>query len=87
MIPSCITLTPEARALLVKQLAEAEAAYHTLQIGGSARVVVDQNGERVEFMSSNKGNLYNYIISLKAQLGMFSAACGGRPLGPAGFVF
>lgn len=87
MIPSCITLTPEQRTLLTTRLTAAEEAYHTLQIGGAARVVVDQNGERVEFMSSNKGNLYNYIISLKAQLGMFSAACGGRPLGPAGFVF
>jgi hypothetical protein len=87
MIPSCITLTPEARELLTTQLAQAEAAYHTLQMGQAARVVVDQNGERVEFMSSNKGNLYNYIISLKAQLGMFSAACGGVPIRPAGFLF
>lgn len=87
MLPTCVILTPEQRALLTAQLAQAEAAYHTLQIGGAARVVVDQNGERVEFMSSNKGNLYNYIISLKAQLGMFSAACGGTPLRPAGFLF
>lgn len=87
MIPTCITLTPDKRALLETQLAAAELAYHTLQVGGAARVVVDQNGERVEFMSSNKGNLYNYIISLKAQLGMFSAACGGTPIRPAGFLF
>jgi len=87
MYPTCTNLTPEARALLEKQLAEAQAAYHTLQVGGAARVIVDQNGERVEFMASSKGNLYNYIMSLKAQLGQFSPACGGVPLRPAGFVF
>lgn len=83
----CVSLTPEARALLEKQLAEAQSAYHTLQIGGAARVIVDQNNERVEFTSANKGNLYNYILSLKAQLGMFSPACGGMPIPPAGFLF
>lgn len=84
---NCVPLTPEARALLEQQLKEAQAQYHTLQIGGAARVVVDQNGERVEFTSANKGNLYNYILSLKAQLGMFSPACGGMPIRPAGFLF
>ena len=84
---SCIPLTPEARALLEKQLAEAQAQYHTLMLGTAARVIVDQNGERVEFTAANKGNLVNYILSLKAQLGMFTPACGGLPLGPAGFVF
>lgn len=86
MIP-CMRLTPEARALLEKQLAEAQSAYHTLQIGGAARVIVDQNNERVEFTAVNKGNLANYILSLKAQLGMLSPECGGIPLRPAGFVF
>lgn len=84
---NCVPLTPEARALLEQQLKEAQAQYHTLQIGGAARVVVDQNGERVEFTSANKGNLYNYILSLKAQLGLFSPACGGMPIRPAGFLF
>lgn len=83
----CITLTPDERAVLTQRLTEAQAAFHTLSIGGAARVIVDQNGERVEFTAANKGNLSNYILSLKAQLGMFSAACGGVPIAPAGFFF
>lgn len=84
---SCTPLTPEARALLEQQLKEAQAQYHTLMLGTAARVIVDQNGERVEFTAANKGNLANYILSLKAQLGMLTPACGGLPLGPASFVF
>jgi Spy/CpxP family protein refolding chaperone len=40
-------LTPEQRAALEANLADARAAYHQLAIGGQARVIVDQNGERV----------------------------------------
>lgn len=49
-------------------LAEARTAYHALMTGTSARVVVDQNGERVEFTAANKQNLYNYIVDLERQL-------------------
>lgn len=80
-------LTPEQRATLTAQLAEAEAAYHSLQIGGSARVVVDQNGERVEFSAANRQGLYAYIMQLKSQLGLFNPGCGVGPLAPAGFFF
>lgn len=53
---------------LQTRLAEAEAAYHRLMSGQSARVVVDQNGERVEFSSVSAGSLYAYILRLKTQL-------------------
>lgn len=65
------------------QLAEAEAAYHELVTGKSARVVVDANGERVEFVAANLTKLYLYIQSMRAELGTAT----NRVSGPAGFVF
>jgi len=51
-----------------EKLVEAERAYHELMIGQSARVVVDQNGERIEYTAANAGKLATYIESLKRQL-------------------
>ena len=51
-----------------QKLDEARAAYHDLMTGKSARVVVDQNSERVEFTSVNRASLYAYIRELEAQL-------------------
>lgn len=55
-------------------LISAEAAYHELLLGKSIRVLVDQNGERVEFTSANAGRLSAYIADLKRQL----AICEGK---------
>ena len=55
-------------ATVAEQLAEAQAAYHELVMGRAARVVVDQNGERVEFVAANRQQLYLYVQSLQAQL-------------------
>lgn len=63
-----MALTSEQRAVLQARLTEAQTAYHRLQIGTSARVVVDQNGERVEFTSANSSKLKAYIAELEAQL-------------------
>ncbi len=81
-----LTLTPEQRILYEARLKEAELAYHALMTGSSARVVVDQNGERVEFTSARKTDLYNYIASLQQALGICSpiATLPGRP---ASFIF
>lgn len=58
-----------ATPLTVEQkLEEARTAYHHLMTGFSARVVVDQNGERTEFTSVNKASLYAYIRELESQL-------------------
>ncbi len=46
-------------------LPEAQTAYHALVLGGSARVVVDQNGERVEYTSANRAALSAYIAMLE----------------------
>lgn len=71
-------------ATLAEQLVEAEAAYHALMIGQSALVVVDSNGERVEYNRANAAKLEAYIEKLKILI-----ANGGAPTkrGPAGAIF
>lgn len=71
-------------ATLAEKLVEAENAYHALMIGQSALVVVDSNGERVEYNRSNAAKLAAYIEDLKRQI---AAGSTPRRLGPAGAVF
>lgn len=59
--------TEQCNALRV-QLDDAKSAYHNLMTGQAARVVVDQNGERVEFAVAQSGKLNMYISSLQLQL-------------------
>jgi hypothetical protein len=66
-----------------EMLAQARVAYHQLHTGGMPRVVVDQNGSRVEYAAANKQNLYGYIQALEAELGCAT----GIPSGPARFIF
>lgn len=80
-----LPLTPEQRALLQMRLDDARQSYHQLATGGQARVIVDQNGERVEFTAANRGTLYAYIMSLESQLATVPVAL--RVVGPAGFIF
>lgn len=68
-----------------ERLDEARAAYHKLQTGTMARVVVDQNGERVEFTAANRQDLYDYIKRLEGELGTPGAVPAN--IGPAGFFF
>lgn len=63
-------------------LTEARNALHLLVTGKSVRVVVDQNGERVEFTAANRIALESYIASLEAGGGV-----ARRPVGPLKFVF
>lgn len=51
-------------------LAEAEVAYHQLNMGLRAKVFVDQNGERIEYEGATRGQLLAYINELKRQLGI-----------------
>jgi hypothetical protein len=64
-----MALTAEETALYTTRLTEAQNALHKLMIGESARVFVDQNGERVEFTSANSTKLRAYIHELKIMLG------------------
>ena len=54
---------------LAEKIEDAEKSLHNLQTGKSARVVVDQNGERVEFTPANSSKLAAYIADLKRQNG------------------
>lgn len=68
------------------KLDEAESAYHDLMTGRAVRVLVDQNGERVEYQTSNRGALATYIEGLRREL----ADCEGRrhsSNGPLRFFF
>lgn len=67
-----------AALTIQERLLAAECAYHDLMTGRSARVVVDQNGERVEFTAANAGRLQAYIDTLKAELSSTKTRC---PLG------
>lgn len=78
---------------LKTRLAEAQKAYHELMLGGSVRVYVDQNAERIEYTAANKQNLWNYIIQLRGMICALNPAdpdcvCGiGVASGPARFLF
>lgn len=69
-------MTPERREVLTKRLEEAEDAWHTLMLGQTPRVFVDQNGERVEFTMNSKDSLRGYILDLKTQLGIRGSMFG-----------
>lgn len=67
-------LTAAEREVLTRRLSEAEEAYHQLVMGGSVKVVVDQNGERIEYNQGSARSLLAYIMGLKAKLGQ--GPCG-----------
>lgn len=69
-----------------KRLDAAREAYHDLMTGRLARVVVDSNGERVEFTAANATRLQAYIQQLEIEcrgVGLNH----GRTRGPFGFTF
>lgn len=68
---------------LAQRLVQAEDAYHSLMTGRQAIVVVDQNGERVEFSRASGPQLAAYIQSLKQEI----ANPGGVTSGPMGVWF
>ncbi len=59
-----------------ERLADAESQYHLIMTGQMARVYVDQNGERVEYNSTNVTRLLQYISSLKSELGIATSVNG-----------
>ena len=81
--------TPENIAATKIKLAEAELAYHNLNIGQAIAEVRDQNGENVKFTRANKSDLYSYILFLQGEL----SKCSTEPValkntrGPVGFLF
>lgn len=75
----------DCMADLKAKLIQAEQAYHNLMTGQSARVFVDQNGERIEYTAINARNLQAYINTLKSQIA--SGNCGLPVTRPIGFLF
>lgn len=67
-------------ATLQARLDAALDAQANLALGGQARVVQDQNGERIEYTTANAGALARLILTLEFQI----AQLGGpaAPLGP-----
>ena len=59
----------EKRATLLARLKEAENALHELNVTGAVRTFVDQNGERIEYNTTNTSRLHAYILRLKVELG------------------
>ncbi len=55
-------------------LTTARSAYADLVTGNKARVIVDQNGERVEYTATNATTLLAWIRRLEA------AICDNKPL-------
>ena len=72
-------------ATTAEKLVEAEAAYHNLMVNGAVRVVVDQNGERVEYTSVNAAKLLEYIAYLKSLIAEEAGIRVSR--GPARMIF
>jgi hypothetical protein len=52
-------------------------------LSGTVTVVVDQNGERIEYGRNNPANLLKYIAMLQAQINvLMGVAVTGGPLRP-----
>ncbi len=65
---------------LQDRIADAKAALHDLMTGRRVRVVVDQNGERVEYSAATRADLSAYIAMLEAELSAGTKAVGAmRP--------
>lgn len=69
-------------ATTAELLQQARDARHKLVTGQLARVFMDQNGERVEFVATNIGALDSYIRQLESDL-----AGVARARKPIGFIF
>lgn len=62
-------------AELAEKLANARASYEQLIMGGAVRVVVDQNGERVEFTAATAPRLSLYIQTILSEMRRMGCAC------------
>lgn len=64
-----------------EMLAEAQAAYHSLQIGEAVVRVRDQSGELVEYKPADAGKLLVYINKLQNEINGVAASGPMRFLG------
>ena len=79
------TMNPTECADLAARIARLQDSYEQLLEGRKARVLVDQNGERIEFNGGNSRSLLTYINGLKDE---YAKGCGlgtspiGKPIRP-----
>ena len=64
---------------LEERLAEAETAYHDLQIGKAVVEVRDSSGESIRYTMANASRLRHYIATLKNEI---AAAPSRGPMRP-----
>lgn len=61
-------MSPLDKQIIRQRLAVAYEQYDKLITGRAPRVLVDQNGERLEYTAANAERLERYIASLEAKL-------------------
>lgn len=57
-----------AVAAIRLQLADARSAYHSLMTGTRVQLFLDQNGEKVQYTTATRADLYSYIQELQSKL-------------------
>ena len=65
------------------QIQEMKLQYHRLISGGSVSVVIDQNGERIEYARGDAQRLWAYILAAEAQ----SQTASLKAMRPLSFMF
>ena len=63
-----------------EMLNEARVAYFRISTGQSVAVVIDQNGERIEFQKANLTALADLIRKMEMDLSVASSTDAYRPL-------
>lgn len=81
-----MVLSDADRTKYQANLDAAEAAYHSLMIGGAAAEFRDQNGESIRYTAANASGLLRYINYLRNLLGLCPFA-GVSVAPPAGVIF
>ena len=78
-----VALTEDQITAYTALLVAAEAAYHSLMIGGAAVEFTDQNGEKIRYSGAKRSDLLAYINWLRSLLGMcpFGGVAVSRPAG------
>lgn len=80
----CSGLTCEELAEMLK---DAREAYARLVTGKAVRVVVDQNGERVEFTAASASRLNSYIQTILSAMRDQGCACAKNAMPSRAFKF
>ncbi|AGH31459.1 hypothetical protein LOKG_00022 [Loktanella phage pCB2051-A] len=80
-------MTKDECIALKARIDRLDKAYEDLVTGNSARVLVDQNGERIEFTSANAPRLSTYIHGLKSTYGSSCELQPAASSGPMRFMF